>query len=742
MKPPVSARTLKRSSAMAIFLLLVFLFLACRIFAIQVFDFDRYQKKVLDQLTTESPVRAERGGILDAAGRVLAANRTVYRISLFPNVITASGTDTEKLVSGLCAAVEGLEPEKVRKHLSHKTDLERTVVRSTDRATADKVLSFIAENDYYEMLAVEAVSERYYPYGSLASHVLGFTGSDGQGLYGLELQYDKMLAGQNGAYITARDSTGNRLPNEYESFVRAEDGYTMHTTIDAFIQATLEEQLKATLTESAAANRVCGIVMNVKTGAILAMATAPSFDLNHPFELNAECAAALAASGLAEGSEEYLAKKAQLLLETWSNKAATEIYMPGSTFKALTCSAVLEEKAVIDLDERFFCSGALQVADRTIHCHKKGGHGSLTFREGLQNSCNPVMMTVAARLGCDTFYQYVEAFGLLEKTGIDLPGEGNSIFHAKSNFKELDLATASFGQNFKVSVLQMITAISSIANGGELLTPYLVESMSDEKGNTVYSHEKNVRRQVISAETAKTICEILAGGVAGNGGAKNAYVPGYRIAAKTGTSEKIGDNANARIGSCVGFAPADDPEVAVIIVVDEPTDGSRYGSVVAAPYVANVFRSVLPYLGVEPVYTEEELANLEKTVPNCVGWSRERAEQFLTAAGFEVAFSGEGSVVTAQTPESGSVLTPAHAKVVLTLGNTDLTMVPVPDLIGKSAEEAARILLLQGFNVEIVGARSLSEASAAVKGQFPAAGTSAPYGSAVRLYFPYEVSEE
>lgn len=742
MKPPVSARTLKRSSAMAIFLLLVFLFLACRIFAIQVFDFDRYQKKVLDQLTTESPVRAERGGILDAAGRVLAANRTVYRISLFPNVITSSGTDTEKLVSGLCTAVEGLEPDKVREHLSHQTDLERTVVRSVDRATADKVLTFIAENNYYEMLTVEAVSERYYPYGSLASHVLGFTGSDGQGLYGLELQYDKMLAGQNGAYITARDSTGNRLPNEYESFVRAEDGYTMRTTIDAFIQATLEEQLKATLTESAAEKRVCGIVMDVKTGAILAMATAPSFDLNHPFELNAECAAALASEGLIDGSEEYLAKKAQLLLETWSNKAATEIYMPGSTFKALTCSAVLEEKAVIDLDERFFCSGALQVADRTIHCHKKGGHGSLTFREGLQNSCNPVMMTVAARLGCDTFYKYVEAFGLLEKTGIDLPGEGSSIFHAKSRFKELDLATASFGQNFKVSVLQMITAISAIANGGELLTPYLVETMNDENGNAVYNHEKTVRRQVVSAETAKTICEILAGGVAGNGGAKNAYVPGYRIAAKTGTSEKIGDNANARIGSCVGFAPADDPQVAVIIVVDEPTDGSRYGSVVAAPYVANVFRSVLPYLGVEPVYTEEELANLEKIVPNCIGWSRERAERFLTAAGFEVVFSGEGSVVTAQTPESGSSLTPAHAKVVLMLGSADFTMVSVPDLIGKSAEDAARILLLQGFNLEIVGARSLTQASAAVKGQFPAAGTPAPYGSAVRLYFPYEESEE
>lgn len=742
MKPPISARTLKRSSLMAMFLLIVFLFLACRIFAIQVFDFDRYQKKVLDQLSTESPVRAERGGILDAAGRVLAANRTAYRISLFPNVITASCTDTEKLITGLCAAVEGLSADRVREQLSHKTDLERTVVRSVDRETADKVLSFIKENDYFEMIAVEAVSERYYPYGSLASHVLGFTGSDGQGLYGLELQYDKMLAGENGAYITARDSTGNRLPNQYESFERAEDGYTMHTTIDAFVQATLEEQLKATMIESAAANRVCGIVMNVKTGAILAMATAPSFDLNDPFELNAESAAALAASGLAEGSEEYRAEKARLLLETWSNKAATEIYMPGSTFKALTCSAVLEEKAVVNLDERFFCSGALQVADRTIHCHKKGGHGSLTFREGLQNSCNPVMMTVAARLGCDTFYKYVEAFGLLEKTGIDLPGEGNSIFHAKSNFKELDLATASFGQNFKVSVLQMITAISAIANGGELLTPYLVESMSNEKGETVYAHEKAVRRRVISTETAKTISEILAGGVAGNGGAKNAYVAGYRIAAKTGTSEKIGDNANARIGSCVGFAPADDPQVAVIIVVDEPTDGSRYGSVVAAPYVANVFRAVLPYLGVEAVYTEEELKNLEKKVPNCIGWSRERAEQFLLAAGFEVTFSGEGTVVTAQTPESGSLLTPAHAKVVLTLGNAEPMMVTVPELAGKSAAEAAELLRSKGFNIEIVGIRSLALTEARVKTQLPAAGTLAPYGSAVRLYFPYEETAE
>lgn len=741
-KPPVSAHTLKRSSVMALFLLLVFGFLVCRIFAIQVFDFYRYQKKVLDQLMTESPVRAARGEILDAAGRVLATNRTVYRISLFPRVAESSGIDAAAFAAELCAVIDGLTPEKVQEHLSHTGELERTLVRSTDRETAEKVLELIEEKDYYEILTVEAVSERYYPYGSLASHVLGFTGSDGQGLYGLELQYDSALAGQNGAYITARDSTGNELPNEYESYVDATDGYTLHTTIDAYVQATLEEQLEATLIESGAKNRVCGIVMDVNTGAILAMATAPSFDLNDPFSLNEYAAAELAAAGFAEGSEEYRAKKGDLLLEMWSNKAATEIYMPGSTFKTLTCSMVLEEGAVTNLDERFFCGGALQVADRLIHCHKAGGHGSLTFREGLQNSCNPVMMTIAARLGCDTFYNYVKAFGLLEKTGIDLPGEGNSIFHAQSNFKELDLATASFGQNFKVSVLQMITAVSAVANGGELLTPYLVESMTDAQGNTVYQHERTVRRSVISEKTATTISEILAGGVAGNGGAKNAYVPGYRVAAKTGTSEKIGDDANARIGSCIGYAPADDPEVAVIIVVDEPTDGSRYGSVVAAPYVANVFASILPYLGVEPVYTEEELANLSKTVPNCIGWTPADAVKLLREAGYTVSLVGSGSAVTAQTPEAGSALSGSSANIVLTLGERSEILATVPDLVGKSASEAAKYLLDHGFNIEIVGARSIKEATLAVSAQSPAAGTMVPLGTVIRIYFPYEESAE
>ncbi len=741
----VSRRTLKRSSVVAVVLLLAFLFLLARIFIIQVFDFERYQRKVIDQLTTESPVRAARGQILDAAGRVLATNRTVYRISLFPNAIARAENSAgvaSLIATGLAKALPDIDANRIKDHLSHTAELERTVARSVDTERANAVLAFVEEYGLHDMIAVEAVSERYYPYGSLAAHLIGFTGSDGQGLYGLELQYDEALKGQNGSYITARDSMGNELPNAYEAYVPATDGYTVTTTIDAYIQAVLEEQLEATMIESGAQNRVCGIVMDVNTGAILAMATAPDFDLNDPFSLNEESLAELNAMGLVEGSEAYIAAKNKLLLETWSNKAVTEIYMPGSTFKTLTCSMVLEEGAVTDLNEMFFCSGCMRVADRNIHCHKVKGHGSLSFTEGLQNSCNPVMMTIAARLGTDKFYEYVRAFGLLEKTGIDLPGEGNSIFHAASNFKELDLATASFGQNFKVSILQMITAVGAVANGGELLTPYVVQSMTDANGEVVYEHEAQVRRTVISEETSKTISEILAGGVAGEGGAKNAYVAGYRIAAKTGTSEKIGDDADARIGSCVAYGPADAPEVAVIIVVDEPTDGSRYGSVVAAPYVANVMEAILPYLGVEAVYTEEEADSITVGVPNLVGLSVSEVERLLADTGLSYSFVGEGELVTAQTPGVGARVLLKGAKIVLTLGDAMAQEAVVPNVVGLTASAANKALVDAGFNVAIEGARDYQKSDKTVISQSLAAGSLAAKGSVVILRFPYDEMKE
>lgn len=735
------AGVLRRQALLAVILVLAFLFLALRVLFLQVFDFSRYQKKVFDQLTTESRVNAARGQIVDSAGRVLATERTVYKICIYPSLVARAEDGArvgEALATGLSSLVAGLSAEDVRTHLSHTRELSRTLAKKVDGDTARAVIAFVSRESLYEYISVEACSDRYYPYGSLAAQVLGFTGSDGQGLYGLELQYDAMLAGTAGAYITARDSSGNRLPNRYEALVPAVDGATVQTTLDAYIQSVLENELEATMIESGAANRVCGIVMNVKTGAVLAMATAPSFDLNDPFTLNEYAAAELAALGLTEGTAEYKAAKNALLLETWSNKAATEIYMPGSTFKALTCAAVLEEGAVTDLNECFFCSGALNVADRCIHCHKKGGHGSLTFTEGLQNSCNPVMMTIAARIGTDCFYNYVRNFGMLEKTGIDLPGEGNSIFHAASSFTGLDLATASFGQNFKVSVLQMITAISAIANDGKLVTPYLVESVTAPSGEVLYEHEVEVKRQVVSEKTAETICEILAGGVAGDGGAKNAYVAGYRVAAKTGTSEKIGDDKTARIGSCVGFAPADDPEIAVIIVVDEPTDGSRYGSVVAAPYVANVFEAALPYIGVEPVYTEAEQALATLTVPDLCGLSVAEAEATLVRAGFVLELTGAGQVVTAQSPQAGSRVQRTGATVRLTLGDTVSQLLTVPSVVGMTASAASKLLIDMGFNIRLSGAKDFALTDKTVIGQLPAAGTELPVADVVTLIFPYD----
>ncbi len=738
-------KTLRRATAVAVLLILTFLLLSARIFAIQFFGFEKYQQKVLDQMTTESPVRAARGEILDATGRVLATNQTVYRVNLFPNVIAkAENADAlgKRIAEGLCARLPNANYDKIIEHISHKSSLERTVARAVDRQTAADILDFIKKEGLTDMLSVDAVTTRYYPYNALAAQLLGFTGSDGQGLYGLELQYNSAMSGKDGSYITARDSMGNEMPNSYEAYVPAIDGGTLHTTLDAYVQSVLEEELEKAMIESNAQNRVCGVVMDVNTGAILAMATGPSFDLNDPFTLNEACARELAAQGLDPEDEAYQTLKNKLLLEMWSNKASTEIYMPGSTFKILTCAATLQEDAVIDLNERFFCSGALQVADRTIHCHKKGGHGSITFKEGLQNSCNPVMMTIAARLGCEKFYEYVQAFGLLEKTGIDLPGEGNSIFHSASSFTPLDLATASFGQNFKISVLQLITAIAAVANGGELLSPYLVESITDANGNNVYTHQKTVRRTVISKETAQNICDILAGGVAGDGGAKNAYVAGYRVAAKTGTSEKIGDDRSARIGSCVAFAPADAPEIAVVIVVDEPTQGSKYGSVVAAPYVANVLERILPYLGIQARYTEAEEKAQTLRVPDCLGWSVDNAVLALSAAGFSYQIAGDGAYITGQIPAANATVLKEGAKITLTTGNGKNELICVPNVVGMSASEANKTLLNAGFNIKVIGAKDYLKSNKTVIEQLSSPGAELPRGTVIVVRFAYEESTE
>ena len=724
-----------------------FLGLIIRIFCLQTVDFDYYKNKVLDQLTTESTILSERGNIYDANGILLATNKTAYRIFIAPKTIhdemkeaeedgDSERIDLDEKISLGLSELLGIDYEKIYTMTGKTKSLDATVLREATPEQADKVLALISELEVANCIYVEPMSVRYYAYGDLATHVLGFTGRDGDGLYGLEYYYNKELAGTPGKFITARDAYGNEMPYKYQSIIDAVDGYNLNTTIDIKIQEILEEQLEATYIESGAQAGVSGIVMNVKTGAVYAMATYPDFDSNDAWTLSSEYAAILEESGLTSEDEGYSSLRSSLLNQMWQNKALTFTYMPGSTFKIITTSMALETGAS-NLNETFVCRGSLNVYGSLIHCHKVTGHGTLTFAGGLQQSCNPCMMTLAARIGGKTFYNYVRNFGYLEKTGIDLPGEGNSSFWDEDSFGPVDLAVASFGQNFKISMIQHLTAISAVANGGTLVQPYMVESMTDSDGNVVWQHETKEIRQVVSTSVCKTVASILEEGVSGDGGSKNAYVAGYRVAAKTGTSEKIGDDETLRIGSCAAFAPADDPEIAIIIIVDEPTCANVYGSYVAAPYVANCLEQMLPALGIEAVYTSAEAAKLEVEVGNYMGMMSFSARESIEKSGLDVEIIGNGEKVTAQVPSAGSTLSKQNGKVILYVGDAapsnELT---VPNVIGMSASAVNRILINAGFNISIEGATNYDVGSGAVVvAQYPEAGSSATRGDVITVTF-------
>ncbi len=746
----VHPRVIKRAGVLLLMAGLLFSLLLLRILLYQTVDYDFYQKKVLEQMTTEAKVTAARGNIYDCNGVLLATNVTTYRVFISPSSIRSAQVEHNKNNDGIrldTLIAEGLSEELdvsydfVLKQTTYTSYLDRTIQREVGEEQADRVRSFIDEYGLQQMVYLQATNTRYYPYSDLASHVLGFTGSDGTGLYGLEYSYNTLLKGTNGRYITARDAQGNEMPYAYKEYVEAQDGYNVKTTLDVFVQSALEEQLKTAYLESNGQNRAAGIVMDVNTGAILGMAVYPDFDLNDPWSLDDQSLLRLGLSGHAEGSEEYTTMKQQLLLNMWSNKAITESYIPGSTFKIVTASMALEED-VVELNEVFSCIGYKEVSGHKIHCHKTVGHGSLTFVQGIQQSCNPVLMTLGARIGGSTFYSYLKAFGFTEKTGIDLAGEGQSLFASADAFTDLDLAIYSFGQNFNVTLLQQITAISAVANGGYLVTPHLVSSVSDKNGNLIQSVSTNVRRQIISAQTCKTVAQILEQGVSGEGGAKNAYVPGFRIAAKTGTSEKKNEGSLGRyICSTVAFAPADDPKYAVIIMVDEPTSGILYGSTVAAPYVGNVMEVILPYLGVEPVYTDAELKNSTVTVPDCRYWNGSTAKKYCESSSFgltvEIVGDPEG-LVYKQYPEGGTVIEKSAGKLILyTERETQPETVTVPDVVGMSAVAANQTLINAGLNIRINGTKNFTGSGVKVTQQSIPAGTEVPRGSVLEVTFLY-----
>ena len=737
----------RRAVALMAAVLIVFGALSARILIIQTLDFDRYQKKVIEQMTTESPATAGRGEIYDCNGKLLATNVTTYRVFLSPSAISSAqraldGKATDSIsvkIARTLSEILSMEYETVYGKTQKSGRLDETVKRGIDEETAAKIRTLILEEDLENLVCLEATGKRYYPYGSLASHVIGFTGTDGTGLYGLEYQYNDKIAGTDGYYVTARDSRGNELPIEYKSYVEPVDGLNITSTVDVYVQAALEEQLENAVIASNALNRACGIIMNVKTGAILALAVYPGYDLNDPWVLPEYYTNKLDMSGLVKGTDEYSAVARQYLLEAWSNKALTETYIPGSTFKMVTSSMALEEDLPI-LSGSVFCGGSKVVLGKNIHCHKRKGHGSLTFAEGIQQSCNVWFMTLGQKIGVEKFTEYFKRFGYREKTGIDLPGEGMGVISSKMS--ELDLSIYAFGQNFTVTAIQHIRAVSAVANGGSLVTPYLVERMTDADGKVVYQHQAEVGRTVIDAETSKTINGILAEGVSGVGGAKNAYVAGYRVAAKTGTSEKKGVTTTGTemyICSCVGYAPADDPEIAMIIMVDEPSEGILYGSTVAAPFIAKTFETVLPYLGIEPIYTEAEAAALAKEIPNYVGLPVTHARAYAESRGLSVEIVGEGSSVSKQIPAAGSLYTGDVSRVVFYTENFDrLQTAAVPDVVGKTATEANQSIINQGFNIKFEGVTDLiGSGNATVVAQYPAAGTETERGSVVRVELRY-----
>ncbi len=754
-KGALSTTALKRSFWLGVIIFAGFGILLLRILAIQVFDFDKYQNKVINQMTTESPVPADRGKIYDRNGNVLATNVTTYRVFISPSGILSaqeekgknSKTQYAEIVSYGLAQTLGVPYEDVYKQATEYTKyLDRTIKRKVDEESADKVREFIKDYELETMVYLEAQSTRHYPGGTLGAHMIGFTSSDGVGLYGLEYQYDEYLRGVDGYYITARDSYGREMPYEYSSYIDPISGYNIGTTIDTTIQNFLEEQLEATVSDHEAQNRACGIVMNVKTGAILAMATSSPFDLNDPWTLDGRSQNTLISSGLDPEGEAYATLSRELLLNMWSNKAIAESYIPGSTFKILTSAMALEEK-VVTLNETLNCAGKLQpVRGVTVKCHKIEGHGPLTYSEGLQQSCNVWFMTLGARVGIDNFQKHVRALGYYEKTGIDLPGEATSIFNPEMS--ALDLAIYAFGQNFNVTPIQQITAVAAIANGGTLVTPYIVESISDNAGNTIYKHETEVKRQAISESVCDTLAKVLEEGVSGSGGAKNAYVAGYRVAAKTGTSEKKTVGAEGMyICSCVAFAPADDPEIAMIIIVDEPTKGSLYGSTVAAPYISKALENILPYYGIEPIYSDAERENTTIRTPNYRGLTLEDAKASAAGKGIKITVVGGGDKVVSQSPAAGTSINKNYGVVVLYTEKTDTSsdMVTVPNLIGKTSVAANQLLVNYDLNVKIEGVNnpnaSITNLPTVIK-QSVEAGTKVPRGTVITVEFRYMDKDE
>ena len=727
----INAKMVKRSTFLLIAFSIISVIIIFALFKLQILGYSDYQDEVINQLTVETSVNPLRGNIFDRNGNTLATNKTVWVLYLCPKNIK-----NPEFIAKELSDILGCDYNKVLEK-AKKTGYKYQVIdNAIDKETADRIRKFIDENGLTEQIQLNASSKRYYPFADLASHALGFVNADGIGIYGLEKVYNNILEGTNGKYITAQNAQSGDMPFQYETYIEDENGYHLVSTIDMYIQYQLESQLEMAAIESGAQNRAAGIVMNPKTGEIYAMAVYPSFDLNQPYILDELSSSKL--NDYEKGSSEYKKEYLNLLFSMWNNKAVTELYEPGSTFKLVTTSVALQE-GVASLKNSYTCTGSLKIDGyyRAISCHKRKGHGTLTFAQALQQSCNPSMMKLAFSIGKNTFYDYFKKFGYTSKTGIDLPSEANGYYHSFDEFSNVSLAVYSFGQTFKTTAIQQLRAVSVVANGGYLVTPHLIKEIIDNEGNTVFEYNVRNSEQIISTEVSKTISQILKEGVDGEGGAKNAYVAGYSIAAKTGTSEKKdkydeSGNTSYRVSSCIAYAPSEDAQVAVIILVDEPTIGSKYGSVVAAPYVSSLMELILPYLGFKAEYNENDLEHIQVEVPNLISKSIYDIKSELKDISYEII--GNGDTVITQMPLAGSKIYKKTGKIILYTGMDLERTVIVPNVVGMSPEKANLLLTNSGLNIKIEGSTNFKICQGAtVVSQYPSALTTVRKGEVITI---------
>ena len=708
----------------------MFVLLFFRLFDLQITRHEELQGKAVNQQTRRTVVTANRGTIYDAGGNILAISSSAETIILSPLEIDNAVNDTEdpvswtkeSLAAGL-AEILGKDASAIRKRMDNVKSQYEVIQLRADEDTAAKVRSYVDENKIAGVHLV-ADTKRYYPYGSLAAQVIGFVGDENTGLYGLEAYYEKELEGQSGLVISSKDQAENDMLYTYEQYFAAKNGSDLTLTLDTTIQYYLEKGIESMVDKFSAANGASGIVMDARTGGVLAMASYPNYDLNDFLTVSDQT--------LQERIERGESTVADMQLLQWRNKALNDTYEPGSTFKILTLSAALEE-GVVDKTTTVNCGGSVSISGYTIHCSNKNGHGLQTLVQSVGNSCNPAFINYGLRIGSEKFYEYMRSFGLMNTTGIDLGGEAVGVFAADSSFTQLDLACYAFGQNFTVTPLALIAAQAACVNGGYLYTPYLVERITDSDGNVTYRHDDTPVRQVISEQTSATVRECLEYVVA-SGTGKNGQVAGYRIGGKTGTADK-GQTGDVVV-SFLCFAPADDPQVIMLITMDTPSRATGTyvsGGNMVAPTASTVMAEILPYLGVEPSYSAEELLGMDTTVPNVIGMSVEEAKAKLKDRALSYKIVGDGETITDQTPAGGAII-PGKSSVILYAGEEKSTgKCVVPHLIGKTPSEANTTATAAGLLIRFSGTTGSESSSVQVLSQSIDEGTEVEAGTVITV---------